>query len=265
MRSSWSGKLKVGHIQLFCKAYKSVDSERGASRDIHRHHKDCGGRLGYKKYCKKCGEEISRKDTYRAYHFGKDDYKKLSKEVMEEIEREGSDIRILTTIDIRKIPIFYISRKKYGLVYDEETDEDSKKRYSQIFKALKRTGKALIGKWNYHNRDRLVMIAPFYNKLWLFKLIYEDEVRKNVIGMELELDGTNEEEVKLVSKYLEEKVNGKKLKDIKSNYKEKLEKVLSGEELEIEEEEEEDDVMEAIKQSLEEEEEKEKVKAKVKV
>ncbi|MFB6272157.1 MAG: Ku protein [Salinibacter sp.] len=64
MKASWTGSMIVNGIPLAMRMTKAVESDR--PNHVHLHHKPCGSRIQYRKYCGDCEQVVNKDELMRA-------------------------------------------------------------------------------------------------------------------------------------------------------------------------------------------------------
>ncbi|MEM0353828.1 MAG: Ku protein, partial [Archaeoglobaceae archaeon] len=77
MRAVWKGAISFGLVSIPVKAYNATISKE---IKFHLLHSKDGGRVRYRKFCEKCGEEISDEEIVRGYEIAKNEFVILTDE-----------------------------------------------------------------------------------------------------------------------------------------------------------------------------------------
>lgn len=250
-RSLWNGTLTFGLVNVPVKVFTAQESK---SIHFHQVHLKDGARIEHRKVCPKEDKEVPNDEIVKGYELSDGGIVELTKE---EIAAAGGENAKL--IDVEKFvpgdaidPIFY--DKTYYLGAGDE-GEDA---YRLLRAALEKTGKVAIGRWVFHDRERLVAVKPLDKLLALHVMNFHDEVvepgdldlpspQKNPTDRELQMAG------KLVKSLQAKFVPGQ----YKDSYREAvlavIERKRKGEDIEVAEpepKEETDDLMKALEASL---------------
>jgi DNA end-binding protein Ku len=249
-RSLWNGTLTFGLVNVPVKVFTATESK---SIHFHQVHLKDEARIEHRKVCPK-HDEVDKDEIVMGYELSNGGYVELTKE---EIAAAGGENAKL--IDVEHFvpgdaidPIFY--EKTYYL----GSGDDGEDAFRLLRKALEESGKVAIGRWVFHDRERLVAVRPYQGVLAMDVLNFHDEVvepadldlpspQKNPTDRELEMAG------KLV-KSLQAKFEPHKYKDsYRDAVLEVIERKRKGEEIdttEPEPKEETDDLMKALEASL---------------
>ena len=250
-RSLWNGTLTFGLVNVPVKVYTATESK---SIHFHQVHLKDAARIEHRKVCPKDDKEVSNDEIVKGYELSDGGIVVLTKEEIGAAAGENAKLIDVETFvpDDQIDPIFY------DKTYDLGAGEDGEDAFRLLRKALEETGKVAIGRWVFHERERLVAVKPLDGVLAMHVMNFHDEVvepddldlpspQKNPTDRELQMAG------KLV-KSLQAKFTPSQYKD---SYREAVLKVIerkrAGEEIETPEpeaKEETDDLMKALEASL---------------
>ncbi len=169
MRSLWSGAINFGLVSIPVKLYTAV-------RDSHLHfnflRKDDLCPIGYKKVCRKTGEEVSKEEIVRGYQYHKGDYV-----ILEDKDFEKADVEKTYSVTIED----FVPEKEIDIQYAEkpyylEPEKTSKAVYALFRDALAEAKKVGIGKFVLKDKEHLVMIKPQGDILLLNILRFQSEI-----------------------------------------------------------------------------------------
>ena len=249
-RSIWNGTITFGLAAVPIKLYSATESK---SVSFHEVHLRDGARVEHKRVCPKHDREIPAEETVKGYEVAGGKYVVLEKdEIKAAAGDRGKVIHLEEFVDATAIdPVFFEKTYYAGPRDDSEP-------YRVLFEALRRSGRAGIGRFSFHDREYLVAARALEDVIGLHTMRFHDEVvepddldlpspQKNPTERELEMAG------KLV-KSLQTKFQPGNYKD---SYREAVLKVIerkkAGEEIETPEpepKEETDDLMKALEASL---------------
>ena len=167
-RSIWNGTVAFGLVRVPIKLYSAIDPKGIAFREVHT--KD-NSPLKHRLVCKKEGKVVGRDEIAKGYEVGADKYVLLE---ADEIKAASSErpktIEVEEFVDVEAIDPFYYAKSYYLGVRD--LDEP----YALFTAALTKTGKAGIGRFNFHNREYLCAIRADGDRLIMHTLRFHDEV-----------------------------------------------------------------------------------------
>ena len=250
MRATWKGSISFGLVNIPVKVYKATTQKK---IKFHLLHSADGGRIRYRKVCKKCGKEVSDEEIVRGYEISKNEYVILTDEDFEKIPLKSTK-----SIDIRQ----FFDPGELGLIYYSSfyyisPDKGGEKAYYLLKRAMEETNSMGIGKMTMRGKENLVALRPYDGGIVLAQLHYIDEVRSplELPGWGAKADIT-EEELELAKKLILAMKKPLKLEEFRDEYKEALmqliEAKLSGREIVVSEGVEEvKSLIDALKASLE--------------
>ena len=176
-KSIWNGTITFGMVNVPIKMYSATQS-----RTVHFHevHAKDGARIEHRRICPKEDKEVPYKQIVNGYEVADDEYVVLSKEEVKAAAGDrGKVIHLREFVCAEEIdPGFY--EKTYYLGSRE--DEDA---FRLVHEALRKTKRAGIGRFSFHDREYLVAVRAGVNVLVLHTLRFHDEV---VHGDELEIE-----------------------------------------------------------------------------
>ena len=250
-RSIWNGTIVFGLVTVPVKVYSATESK---SIHFHQVHLKDGARIEYRKVCPKDDKEVPKDEIAMGYELSGGGFVELSKDEIAAAAGERSKL-----IDVEHfVAGEQIDPAFYDKTYYLGAGDDGEDAFRLLRKALEETHKVAIGRWVFHERERLVAVKPLDGVLGMHVMNFHDEVvepddldlpspQKNPTERELEMAG------KLV-KSLQTKFQPGNYKD---SYREAVLKVIerkkAGEEIETPEpepKEETDDLMKALEASL---------------
>lgn len=250
MRATWKGSITFGLVNIPVKVYNAA-----IQREIKFNllHSADGGRVKYRRFCEKCGKELSNEEIVRGYEISKNEYVILTDEDFEKLPLKSTkSIEIRQFFDPSELGIIY-----YNDFYYVVPDKGGEKAYYLLRLAMEETNSMGVGKMGVRGRESLVAIKPFNGGILLANLHYIDEIRNpsEVPGWGAKGE-VSEEELELAKKLVMAMRKPLKLEVFRDEYKEALleliEAKLSGREVVVSEGVEEvRSLVDALKASLE--------------
>ena len=167
-RSIWNGTVTFGMVNVPIKLYSATESKTVHFHEVHI--KD-GARIEHRKICPKHDKEVPSSQIVKGFEVDEDTYVVLDDdEVKAAAGDRGKVIHIEEFVDVAEIdPVFY--EKTYYVGSREETDP-----YRLLHEALKRSGRAGIGRFTYHDREYLVALRALDDVLAVHTMRFHDEV-----------------------------------------------------------------------------------------
>ncbi|HEX6025002.1 MAG TPA: Ku protein [Solirubrobacter sp.] len=251
-RSLWNGTLTFGLVNVPVKVYTATESK---SIRFHQVHLKDGARIEHRRVCPKEDKEVPNDEIVKGYELSNGSFVELTKEEVAAAAGENAKlIDVEHFVEGQEIDPAYYDKTYYLGAGDKGEDA-----YRLLKAALEKSGKVAIGRWVFHDRERLVAVRPVGELLHMHTMNFHDEVidpgdldlpspQKNPSDREVEMAA------KLV-KSLEAKFEPHKYKD---SYREAVLQVIErkrkGEEIELPEEPEttddSDDLLKALEASL---------------
>jgi len=250
-RSLWNRTLTFGMVNVPVKVFTATESK---SIHFHQVHLKDEARIEHRKVCPKHHGEVDKDEIVMGYELSSGDYVELSKDEIAAAAGENAKL-----IDVEH----FVAGEDIDAIFYDKTyylgaGDDGEDAFRLLRKALEQSGKVAIGRWVFHDRERLVAVRPLDGVLAMGTLNFHDEVvepgdldlpspQKNPTKRELEMAG------KLV-KSLEAKFEPHKYSDsYRDAVLEVVERKRKGEEISVEAPEpkdEPDDLAAALEASL---------------
>jgi DNA end-binding protein Ku len=168
-KSIWNGTITFGLVTVPIKVYSATESKTVRFREVHA--KD-GSTIEHRRICSKEGKEVDYKDVVRGYEVSKGKWVELSDE--EIAAAAGSHSK---QIDIDHfVPAGEVDPDYYERTYYLGAGDKGKPAYALLFAALERSGRAGVGRWVFHNRERTVVVRPLDEVLALHTMRFADEL-----------------------------------------------------------------------------------------
>ena len=176
-RSIWNGTITFGLVNVPIKLYTATESKTVSFSQVHV---SDGSKIEHRRFCPKEDKQVDYKDTVKGYEVSEGNYVVLEKdEVKAAAGNRGKVVHLEEFVDAADIdPVFY--EKTYYAGSREAEDA-----YRLLHEALKKSGRAGIGRFTYHDREYLVAVRALDDVIALHTLRFHDEV---VEPDDLELD-----------------------------------------------------------------------------
>jgi DNA end-binding protein Ku len=176
-RSIWNGTISFGMVNVPIKLYSATESK---SISFHEVHLRDGARIEHRRICSKDQREVPYKQVVKGYEVANGKYVVLEgDEIKAAAGDRGKVIRLREFVDAAAIdPVFY--EKTYYAGSRAAPDA-----FRLLFEALRKTKKAGIGRFSFHDREYLVSVRVGDGVLLVDTLRFHDEV---VSGDELDID-----------------------------------------------------------------------------
>jgi DNA end-binding protein Ku len=252
MRAIWKGHIRFSLVTIPVLIYNALDSEQITSFNLL--HREDHGTISYDKRCRKCNKVVSSAEIVKGYKYEPEKYVIVEKEDLEKINLKSTKIiEIEGFIDANEVhPTLYEAP-----YYAGPDGPVAVQAYSLLAAALRETGKMGIGKVILHDREDIVMIAPYENAVVLYKLRPPKEIRNINEIPKLEGKPIDQEGLKLARSLVNSMSTTLDKIDLTDKYHDALRAIIeakiAGREIITVEEEEKPvvDIMTALKQSIE--------------
>jgi DNA end-binding protein Ku len=168
-RSLWNGTLTFGLVNVPVKVYTATESK---STHFHQVHLKDEARIEHRKVCPKEDKEVDSKEIVKGYELSDGGIVVLTKE---EIAAAGGENAKLIDVE-HFVPGADIDPVFYEKTYYLGAGDDGEAAFRLLRKALEESGKVAIGRWVFHDRERLVAVRPLDGVLGMATLNFHDEV-----------------------------------------------------------------------------------------
>jgi DNA end-binding protein Ku len=172
MRAIWNGHIRFSLVTIPVRVYTAIDAKKTIS--FNQLHKEDNGRVGYDKKCKKCGNSLSSNEITKGYEYEPDQYVIIEQEDLDKIKIKSTKIiEIEGFVDEDEVhPTLFDT--PYYIGPDGEVAAQS---YSLLLQTLKETGKMAMGRVVIRDREDIITLSPKENGMVMYKLRYPDEVK----------------------------------------------------------------------------------------
>jgi DNA end-binding protein Ku len=167
-RSVWNGTLTFGMVNVPVKLYTATESKTISFHEVHARD---GARIEHRRICPKDGEEVPISDVVKGYEVDEGKYVVLEKdEIKAAAGDRGKIVELTEFVAAEDIdPVFF--EKTYYVGSREDKDP-----YRLVFEAMRKTGRAGIGRFTFHDREYLVAVRALDEVLAVHTLRFHDEV-----------------------------------------------------------------------------------------
>jgi DNA end-binding protein Ku len=175
-KSIWNGTVTFGMVNVPIKLYSATESKTVQFHEVHA--KD-GAKIEHKRICPKEDREVPYKEIVKGYETSQGRYVVLDKdEIKAAAGDRGKVINLSDFVDAAEIdPVFYEKTYYAGSRGDKDV-------FELLYQALRKTRRAGIGRFSFHDREYLVVLRAGDEVLVLHTLRFHDEV---VSGEDLEI------------------------------------------------------------------------------
>jgi DNA end-binding protein Ku len=167
-RSIWNGTITFGMVNVPVKLYTATES-----KTIHFHlvHARDGSRIENRRICSKEEKEVPYKEVVKGYEVTEGKYVVLEPdEIKAAAGDRGKVVHLKEFVDAGEIdPIFFEKTYYVGSGGDKDA-------HRLLHEALRRSGRAGIGRFTFHDREYLVAVRALDDVIALHTLRFHDEV-----------------------------------------------------------------------------------------
>ena len=169
-RALWKGAISFGLVHVPVSLYPASQSE-GLSFDMID--KRDFSPVGYKRYNKRTGEEISREHIVKGYEYEKGEYVVVTDEDFKQANVEATQtVDIVAFVDAASVAPYY-----YDTPYYLEPGKRGEKGYTLLREILRRSGRVGIANVVIRSRQHLAALIPLERMLLMNTLRFANEIR----------------------------------------------------------------------------------------
>jgi DNA end-binding protein Ku len=169
--AAWKGFISFGLITIPVRLYAAARRSRFA---LHQLHRKCHTRLRQPLFCPTCNRPVDKSEVVKGFEYEEGKYALIEPEEIKKIEPQSArSMDVLAFVKNSEIdPLFFDS--SYFLVPEEQ----GRKAYQLLLKALEDTKRVAIAKITMHQREYTAFIRPYDRGLALHTMYYANEVRE---------------------------------------------------------------------------------------
>jgi DNA end-binding protein Ku len=169
-RALWKGAISFGLVHVPVSLYPASRSE-GLSFDMID--KRDFSPIGYKRYNKRTGDEISRENIVKGYEYAKGEYVIITDEDFKQANVEATQtVDIVAFVDAAAVAPYF-----YDTPYYLEPGKRGEKGYTLLREVLRRTGRIGIANVVIRSRQHLAALIPVDRVLLMNTLRWANEIR----------------------------------------------------------------------------------------
>ena len=167
-RSIWNGTITFGLVIVPVKLYAAIESKTVHFSEVHAND---GAPLEHRRICPKEDREVDYDEVVKGYEVSPDQYVILEKdEVKAAAGDRGKVVHLTEFVDAGEIDAVFFDKTYFV------GSRDAKDAYRLLHEALRRTGRAGIGRFTFHDREYLVAVRGLDDVMALHTLRFHDEV-----------------------------------------------------------------------------------------
>jgi DNA end-binding protein Ku len=169
--SVWKGFLTFGLLSIPIRLFSAARSERISLNQLHS---VCNSRIKMPLFCPTCDRKVERNEIVKGFEYEDDQYLLFTEAELDSIEPDsGRTMEIQEFVKLDEVDPLYFESSYYVT-----PEEEGKKAYHLLLKALEQSGYAAIAKLTMHQREHVVIIRPRENGLTLHTMYYQSEIRE---------------------------------------------------------------------------------------
>jgi DNA end-binding protein Ku len=169
--SVWKGYLTFGLISIPIRLFSAARTERISLNQLHN---VCKTRIRMPLYCPHCERQVPRNEIVKGYEYEKDQYVLFNEDELDRIEPQSArSMEILEFVKVDEIDPLY-----YDASYYVTPEDEGKKAYQLLLKAMEESGYAAIAKLTMHQREHIVVVRPRAKGMTLHTMFYTNEIRE---------------------------------------------------------------------------------------
>jgi DNA end-binding protein Ku len=231
MRSIWKGTISFGLVNIPVSVGIATQRSDPSFRTLDR---ETLQPIKQQLFSPARGEVVPRDATIKGYEVSKDQFLPVSDEELETVAVERRrTIDLIAFVDIEEVDPVY-----YDRTYYLEPQEGAEKPYALLVEAMKRTGKAALGKIVISSREHVALLRPVGETLVTELLFYPEDVRskEEIDDLVSEVDVTDAE-LQMATQLVESLARPFDPDEFENEHKREvlalLERKLSGEEVPV--------------------------------
>ncbi len=169
--TAWKGLISFGLVSIPIRLYAAA---RPSRINLHQLHSVCKTRLRQPLYCPHCERMVERSEVVKGYEEEDGSYVLIDPEEIKNITPESSKVMdILSFVKQSEVdPLFFDS--SYFVVPEQE----GRKAYRLLLKALEDTERVGISKLTMHQREYTAFLRPYDHGLALHTMYFANEIHE---------------------------------------------------------------------------------------
>ena len=168
-RSIWNGAITFGLVTVPVKVHSATESRTVRFHEVHA--KD-GSRIEHRRLCSKDGKEVDYDDVVKGFEVSKGKFVELTDD---EIAAAAGPQTRRVEVD-HFVPAADIEPEFYERSYHLGAQDKGRDAYALLHAALERTGRAAVGRWVFHNRERTVVVRVHEDVLLMHTMRFAADV-----------------------------------------------------------------------------------------
>ena len=172
MQAIWKGTISFGMVTIPIKVYSATEEKDISFRQVHT---EDGGRIRYKRFCEKDGQEIPYSDIGKGYELPDGRMMILTSEDFAQLPLPSAkSIEVLEFVPLDQVDPLYFAKAYYLAA-----DGVGAKPYVLLRDALTKTGQCALVKVAIRTRETLALLREKDGALVLQTMLWPEEVRES--------------------------------------------------------------------------------------
>jgi DNA end-binding protein Ku len=168
-RSIWNGTIAFGLVAVPVKVYSATESKTVHFREVHA--KD-GSKIEHRRICPKEDKAVDSDEIVRGLQISARKWVELTDdEVAAAAGEQTKRIEVDHFVPADEIDPVYFEKSYYLGAHDKGRDA-----YALLHAALEKAGRAGVGRWVFHNRERTAIVRTYEDVLALHTMRFADDV-----------------------------------------------------------------------------------------
>jgi DNA end-binding protein Ku len=168
-RSIWNGTIAFGLISVPVKVFSATESKTVRFQEVHL---EDGAPIEHRRICPNDGKQVDYDDIVKGFEVRKGEWVELTDdEIAAAVGTQSRVVDVDHFVPADEIdPVFY--ERTYYLGARDRGDDA----YALLLAALEKTGRAGVGRWVFHNRERTVLVRSQGDLLAMHTMRFADEL-----------------------------------------------------------------------------------------
>jgi DNA end-binding protein Ku len=168
-RSIWNGTVAFGLISVPVKVFSATESKTVRFQEVHLEE---GARIEHRRICPSDGKQVDYDDIVKGFEVRKGEWVELTDD--EIAAAAGTQSRVVDVDHF--VPADEIDAVFYEKTYHLGSRDGGDDAYALLVAALDKSGRAGVGRWVFHNRERTVLVRAHGGVLAMHTMRFADEL-----------------------------------------------------------------------------------------
>ena len=168
-RSIWNSTISFGLVNVPVKVFSATEDKAVHFHEVHA--KD-GSRIEHRRICPKDGKVVDSKHVVKGFEVKRGEWVELTDD---EIAAAAGSQSKLVDVD-HFVPAEEIDPVFYERTYHLGAGDKGKDAYALLLAALERSGRAGVGRWVFHNRERTVIVRAAGDVMAMHTMRFADDL-----------------------------------------------------------------------------------------